>query len=191
MKIEPTGISKINLQVAEIIKNELTTVSYETWLKPIENAYMKSNNIVIETDNLFHKEILEQRYLKLLDTAFSQFINELNYSKIIIKVRQPISQIENKIEDTPFQLISASEIKKIADLKNEEKIEVDATVQKILIEISNYIDVSASKGEYSTSYIFTKKCNAEVFKRIIDELNNKGYKTDFIKDMNIIMIEWK
>jgi hypothetical protein len=34
-------IKEINLKVAAMIRRELTEVNYNTWIKPIENAYIE------------------------------------------------------------------------------------------------------------------------------------------------------
>jgi hypothetical protein len=85
----------------------------------------------------------------------------------------------------------ASESKKIADMKNEEKIEIDATIKKILTDIDDQITLLAEKGHYSTSYMITNKFNQEIIEKVLKTLIDAGYTTDYNERLNIISVEWK
>ena len=181
-------IKVINLKVAAMIRREHTEVNYNTWIKPIENAYIEDNNIIVDVENDFIKAILEDRYLTLFNTTYLQFNNELNYNEIIIRT-QP-HKIEETKNDIKFELKLASESKKIADIKNEEKIEIDATIKKILTQIDDQITLLAEKGHYSTSYMITNKFNQEIIEKVLKTLIDAGYTTDYREGLNTISVEW-
>ncbi len=65
-------------KVMEIIKVELTQVSYNTWLKSIQPINMYDKTIVLGAPNDFTKGILEGRYLNLIKNAIIEVTNE-NY----------------------------------------------------------------------------------------------------------------
>lgn len=191
--MEINNFEEITLKVAESMKRELTDVSYNTWLKPIETAYMQGNNIIIEVENNFSKSILEEKYLELISNTYSLVLPKSSHNKIIFKVapKEVTNTISNANNTATTKLKPALESKRIADIKNEEKIQVDATIKKILSEIPEYIDIAASKGEYSTSYMSRYKCNKEVIEKLLEKLNEKGYTTQYIEDINTIRIQWK
>ncbi|SHJ39754.1 chromosomal replication initiator protein DnaA [Geosporobacter subterraneus DSM 17957] len=55
-----------------LIKTELTEVSFNTWLKPIEPMSMNGNVIILAVANDFSKGILEARYASLIINALKQ-----------------------------------------------------------------------------------------------------------------------
>lgn len=59
----------------KLIKNELTEVSFNTWLKTIEPISLKDKYIVLGAPNEFTKGILEARYLTLIKNAIKQITN--------------------------------------------------------------------------------------------------------------------
>lgn len=59
----------------KLIKNELTEVSFNTWLKTIEPISLKDKSIVLGAPNEFTKGILEARYLTLIKNAIRQITN--------------------------------------------------------------------------------------------------------------------
>lgn len=62
--------SEIWRQVHAIMKNELSEISYQTWLSNIELTTMESGSVVLTTAYQFNKAILESRYLDLINKAF-------------------------------------------------------------------------------------------------------------------------
>ncbi|WP_352418579.1 chromosomal replication initiator protein DnaA [Proteiniborus sp.] len=59
----------------KLIKNELTEVSFNTWLKTIEPIAINDNYILLGAPNEFTKGILEARYLTLIKNAIKQISN--------------------------------------------------------------------------------------------------------------------
>lgn len=69
-------LSEIWQQSLELIKIELTEVSYNTWLKPIEPLTINGNTIVLAVANDFSKGILEARYSILITNAIKQITSK-------------------------------------------------------------------------------------------------------------------
>lgn len=61
-----------------IIKPELTEVSFSTWIKPIEPIFLQDNKIILGVSNTFAKDILVSRYTTLIANAINQ-ITSNNY----------------------------------------------------------------------------------------------------------------
>lgn len=64
----------------ELIKSELTEVSFNTWLGSIEPINIGEDFIVLSTPNDFNKQILEDRYLILIKNAVKQVTKKITKS---------------------------------------------------------------------------------------------------------------
>lgn len=60
---------KIWDKACELMKRELTEVSYNTWIKNIVPVGIDGNKIKLGVESEFQKTILEGRYLKLFKSA--------------------------------------------------------------------------------------------------------------------------
>ncbi len=80
----------------KLIKNELTEVSFNTWLKTIEPIAINDNFIILGAPNEFTKGILEARYLTLIKNAIKQ-ISNIDFD---IKFLIPGEDISNDIGQT-------------------------------------------------------------------------------------------
>lgn len=82
-------------QVLNIIKVELTTVSFNTWLKTIVPKSISDNKIILAAPNDFTKGILEGRYLNLIKNA----INEVTGKNYIIEFIIPGEEANEESEE--------------------------------------------------------------------------------------------
>ena len=71
-------LEELWLSSLDIIKTELTEVSFNTWLKTIEPMSINDNRIMLGAPNEFTKSILEARYLTLIQNAVNQ-VSSKNY----------------------------------------------------------------------------------------------------------------
>lgn len=87
----------------DIIKTELTEVSFNTWLKTIEPITISDNRIILGAPNEFTKSILEARYLTLIKNAINQ-TSKSNYDVSFLIPGEEISngskEVNEKIKDT-------------------------------------------------------------------------------------------
>ena len=60
---------KIWRMIKAILKDEVSPVSYETWIDPCEAVQTVGNRIVLQVENGFMKEMLERRYLAYFRNA--------------------------------------------------------------------------------------------------------------------------
>lgn len=66
----------------QIISNEITGVSYNTWIKTLEPIAIDDNLFILKTPNSFNKDILETRYADLIKNSLYQATNthfDLNF----------------------------------------------------------------------------------------------------------------
>lgn len=82
-------INELNTKAKELLKTEVTGISYSTWISNIEIFSVDDTTITIMAQNIVHKDMLESRYLSLLKNTFS-FITHKNYDvKIICEEDMP------------------------------------------------------------------------------------------------------
>ncbi len=62
-------IKKIWEDALEILKNEVSTVSFETWILPIIPCGINGNQFILQVENAFFKDMVEKRSLPLIRTA--------------------------------------------------------------------------------------------------------------------------
>ena len=70
------------------MKSEVTEVSYNTWLKTIKPLNIDNNKIILSVPNDFNKEILENRYLALIENAIQQVTSTKLEPSLIIEGEQ-------------------------------------------------------------------------------------------------------
>lgn len=66
------NLTELWQKTLNLLKNELTEISYNTWIKTIEPVSMNGNNIVLGVPAEFNKGILESRYSTLIMNALKQ-----------------------------------------------------------------------------------------------------------------------
>ena len=92
-----SNLDSIWSNVLDIIKVELTEVSYNTWLKTIIPISISDNNIVLAAPNDFTKGILEGRYLILIKNAIKE-VTQKEYSiRFIIPGEEQSSTIGQSV----------------------------------------------------------------------------------------------
>lgn len=58
-------------EAKNLLKGELSELSYKTWLLPLEIQGIENNNVILVSDDPFKKESVESRFKDLLENAFS------------------------------------------------------------------------------------------------------------------------
>ena len=59
-------LNEMWLKILELLKNELTEISYNTWIKTIDPISINLNTINLAVPAEFNKGILESRYKELI-----------------------------------------------------------------------------------------------------------------------------
>ncbi len=75
-------ISGLWPRVLDLLKNELTEISYNTWIRTIEPISANSNTIELGVPTDFNKGILESRYITLISNAVRQLTSK-DYTIVI------------------------------------------------------------------------------------------------------------
>lgn len=87
-------INEILTKAKELLKSEVTGISYNTWIRNFEIASISDTTITILAQNSVHKDMLESRYVSLLKNTFS-FITNKDYNIVIVSDEE--KQDENSV----------------------------------------------------------------------------------------------
>jgi chromosomal replication initiator protein len=99
-------ITEVWEKTLELIKVELTEVSFNTWLKAIHPISTKDNVVAFSVPDDFTKGILETRYVTLIKNALKQVTSEFFEIKFIIPSEDNYESImrestdRNQVEET-------------------------------------------------------------------------------------------
>lgn len=93
------SISSMWPRVLDLLKNELTEISYNTWIRTIEPIYVNSNTIELGVPTDFNKGILESRYLTLVSNAIKQLTSR-EYNIIVTIPSQDTAKKKLSNENT-------------------------------------------------------------------------------------------
>ena len=83
-------------KIKELLKPEVTKISYDTWIMPLDIRSIDGNNIVFTTNSEFQKDFIENKYKSLI-------FNTLRY---ITNKDWTFSVIDLSKEDSPEDIIS-------------------------------------------------------------------------------------
>jgi chromosomal replication initiator protein len=103
-------ISDIWIKALELLKNELTEISFNTWVKTIDPISMSSSSITLGVPADFNKGILESRYSTLIKNAIKQITHKEYTISFIIpsqeKSEKSFSNFESPTEDMAFSILN-------------------------------------------------------------------------------------
>ena len=89
-------ISEVWEKTLNVIKVELTEVSFNTWLKAIQPISIRDNLVTFSVPDDFTKGILEARYNKLIKNALKQVTSDYYDIKFIIPTEENYASIMNE-----------------------------------------------------------------------------------------------
>lgn len=69
-------LNELLFKAKELLKDEMTKISYETWIKSLEIDSMNNNHIVLRATSPFQKEAVETRYYDLIINTFKFITNK-------------------------------------------------------------------------------------------------------------------
>lgn len=94
-------------EALSFIESEISTASFNTWIKTLKPIKLDGNNFILETNNSFFKDLINKRYRSLIENIINQ-ISNFNYNIKIISSDE-INSISNSKEDIldPLDLESA------------------------------------------------------------------------------------
>ncbi|NJD03936.1 MAG: chromosomal replication initiator protein DnaA [Ruminiclostridium sp.] len=83
----------------ELLKNELTEISFNTWIKTIEPLALNSNSIELGAPTDFNKGILESRYAALIRNAIKQISSKEYNINIVVPTQETAKRNQQNMEN--------------------------------------------------------------------------------------------
>ncbi|MFR2533892.1 MAG: chromosomal replication initiator protein DnaA [Clostridia bacterium] len=80
-----TDLNELLTKAKELLKDETTKISYETWIKNLEIESVDNGNVVLSTSTTFKRDAIESRYHDLLVNTFNFITNKECSVSIIAK----------------------------------------------------------------------------------------------------------
>ena len=78
-------LNELLTKAKELLKNEVTKIAYETWIRDLDIESADNNNIVLIASNAFQKESILSRYHDLLKNTFNYITNRNCELQIVLK----------------------------------------------------------------------------------------------------------
>ncbi len=88
-------INDLWIRAKELLKEETTVITYETWIQPLELKSINDNVIVLLASNSFQRDTIESRYIDLLTNTFNFITNKK--CKVFIKLNDEENDILTNI----------------------------------------------------------------------------------------------
>ena len=92
------------LKIKELLKPEVTKISYDTWIMPLDIQSIEGDHIVFTTTSEYQKDFIENKYRSLIFNTLRYITNkEWSFSVVDLSKEEPEEQndiIKNE-SDTP------------------------------------------------------------------------------------------
>ena len=69
-------LNALLIEAKELLKKEITTISYDTWIKILNIESMQDNNIVLSVNDPFKIDVIKNRYGSLINNTFNYILNK-------------------------------------------------------------------------------------------------------------------
>ena len=102
-------LNELLTKAKELLKDETTKISYETWIKNLEIQSADNNNIILLASSTFQKDAIEARYHDLLTNTFNYITNKDCRISIISKEDAPSVTEANPVSlDTNYGISNST-----------------------------------------------------------------------------------
>ncbi len=99
-----TDLKELWENTLNIIKGEMTEVSFNTWIKSCEPISISSNTIIISVPNVFTQDILEKRYKDLVINSIYSACSKQYNVEFVTESEIQEAEFENN-EDSNEQIL--------------------------------------------------------------------------------------
>ncbi len=94
-------IDELLTKAKELLKSEVTPISYKTWIHELQIESISNNLITIITQNDIQKDMLESRYVPIIRNTFS-FLTNINYEVIVVSEEGRRASGISPVQQTSF-----------------------------------------------------------------------------------------
>ena len=99
-------LDELLTKAKELLKEEMTQISYDTWIKEIEIQSMENGNITLLFSNVFNKDSVDARYHSLVVNTFNYLTNK-ECSVSILSKEELQKQPNNKSENINYRFFKS------------------------------------------------------------------------------------
>lgn len=92
-------LNELLTKAKELLKNEVTKISYETWIRDLDIDSAENDNIVLVANNAFQKESIISRYHDLFKNTFNYITNKNCEISVILK--DEVTEDKNVVLNQP------------------------------------------------------------------------------------------
>ncbi len=87
----------------ELLKDEVTTIAYDTWIKNIKISKLTEDTITIVAESDIHKDFIHEKYFDLISNTFKYITKKVYHIEILSKKElDSIETFENKESESTF-----------------------------------------------------------------------------------------
>jgi len=94
-----TDLNKILNDAKELLKDEMSQISFKTWIEPLKIDNISDNTITLISDDPFKRDMVNNKFHDLIMNSFSILLQR-NYSLSIICKNEVDSDYTSKIQET-------------------------------------------------------------------------------------------
>jgi len=92
----PLDKQELLTKAKELLKDEVTSITYETWIKPLEIQSIEGNHIVFKAISEYHKDSIQSRYSPLILNTL-KFITNKDWSFSVVWNQEEDSQSNKQV----------------------------------------------------------------------------------------------
>ena len=92
----PLDKQELLTKAKELLKDEVTSITYETWIKPLEIQSIEGNHIVFKAISEYHKDSIQSRYSPLILNTL-KFITNKDWSFSVVWNQEDDEDSENQV----------------------------------------------------------------------------------------------
>ena len=92
----PLDKQELLTKAKELLKDEVTSITYETWIKPLEIQSIEGNHIVFKAISEYHKDSIQSRYSPLILNTL-KFITNKDWSFSVVWNQEEDIQTEKQV----------------------------------------------------------------------------------------------
>lgn len=92
----PLDKQELLTKAKELLRDEVTSITYETWIKPLEIESIEGNHIVFKAISEYHKDSIQSRYSPLILNTL-KFITNKDWSFSVVWNKEEKSQIVEQV----------------------------------------------------------------------------------------------
>ena len=92
----PLDKQELLTKAKELLKDEVTSITYETWIKPLEIESIEGNHIVFKAISEYHKDSIQSRYSPLILNTL-KFITNKDWSFSVVWNKEETTQVVEQV----------------------------------------------------------------------------------------------